>query len=186
MNVKRVLLPALVLFAIAQAASAASEGGTKFSVFASVYTAEDYEKADGVGFRVSFGGDIAFELTTAYYTTFDSTFDQQIGDVRVRDVGIELDVIPIDAGIRFKVGAGPIYVAFGGTYYLLDADGATVDDEVGLYGNFGVQFSHFYAEAGYREVDGELEDFPVPAGVVLDEDPDVGLSGFFVNVGWRF
>lgn len=192
MNAKTILrsslLPALLLLAFALPASAAEEGGTKFSLFASVYTAEDYEKVDGVGFRVSFGAEIAFELTAAYYTTFDSSFDQPIDGVNVSDVDLELDAIPIDAGIRFKVGAGPIYVGFGGTYFLLDADGASVDDELGYYGKFGVQFSNLFVEAGYRAVEGEIDDFPVgdPTIDVNADKPDIGLDGYFVNVGWRF
>lgn len=184
MSIKRVLIPALLLFAIAEVLPAATEGGTKFSLFASVYKAEDYDKADGIGFRVAFGAAIQFELTGAYYTKFDDG-ELELDGRPLSDIDFELDVIPIDAGVRFKLGTGPIYVAFGGTYYLLDADGGSVDDEVGFYANFGVQFTNFFVETGYREVEGKVEDLPIasPDG---DFEVDIGLSGVFLNIGWRF
>jgi hypothetical protein len=186
MSIKRALIPTLLLFALAEAGSAATESGTFFSLFASVYTAEDYSKADGVGFRVAFGGAVQLELTAAYYTTFDDSDLELEGGGDLRGVDVELDVIPVDVGVRFKVGEGPIYVALGGSYYLLDADGGNVDDETGFYGNFGVQFSHFFAEAGYREVDGTIDDLVLTDPLLVAPEVDIGLSGFFVNVGWRF
>lgn len=181
-----ILLSAIALAAFVPATASAAD----FSLFASYYDTDDYDEAAGVGARVAFFDTVQLEIGASYYEEFgrDIDFDFDDPDIVFDDTLLELDVIPVDIGARFNFGS--TYVAAGGTYFILDGpDGGTVDDEFGLYARFGLQFSNFFVEAGYRDVDGTIENLDLDDLDDIEFNDDFAqfdLTGFFVNLGWRF
>lgn len=167
----------------------ASASATDFSIFASYFDTDDYDEAVGFGVRAAFFDNIQLEIGASYYEEFGRDIDLDIGNGNIvfDETLLDLDVIPVEIGARFNFGT--TYLGAGGTYYILDSDAGSVDDEFGLYARFGVQFSNFFAEVGYRDVEGSVENLDLDD--IDDVDfvegiADFDLTGFFVNVGWRF
>ena len=179
----------LVLFASLVALLAglpASAGAADFSIFGSYFDTDDFDEAAGFGLRLAFfEGTTQLEITASYYDQFGSNFDLSLLDLELDVVKLELDVIPIDVGARFNVGESPLYFGVGGTYFSLDGDGGDVDDEYGFYGKVGGQWEHFFAEVGFRDVEGTVKDIGFGELITTDRT-DFDLSGWFVNAGWRF
>ena len=144
-----------------------------FSLVATYYDT-DPDETYGAGIRLGFGGRTQFEVGASYVDQItDDRFD------------FSTDFIPIDAGVRFPPGDGPLFFGVGGTYYLIDSDRFNVDDEFGFYARAGVEFKiGFFFDVEFREVEGSVEGTDFDFGGAVR--PDLDLSGWAVNVGWAF
>ncbi len=152
----------------------------EFSIFGAYMEPEDYDAGYGIGARFAFGGKVQFEATGTYFTSFDQ-------DILGIDIDSELDVIPVDLGVRFNPGKGTFYVAGGATYYFLDHGVfGNLDDEYGFYVTLGGQFQNgLFIEVTYRDVDGTVQTSGIGDTEFGDMVP-VDLSGFGANIGFRF
>jgi hypothetical protein len=172
-----ILLPLLLLLVSAPAAA------LDISVFASYWETDDVGSSLGFGGRVGFGERMQFQAAVSWYDTLE---EDLLGAIEVVSFETDVDVIPVDLGVAFFLRrGGGIYVGGGASYYLLDSDQLSLDDEVGYYLLAGIQFSNFFIEAMLREVEGtaegvDLPDFDTSSRVDLD------LSGTSFRLGWRF
>jgi hypothetical protein len=158
-------------------------------------------EAYGLGLRATFFQDtFQMELGATYYEQFHSEFViNRIGsEVEIFDGATE--VIPVEIGVRYNLGASRFYLSAGGTVYVVNSNVDDLDDEWGLYYRAGLQFPNLFVEVELRNIEGSVGfklDLPVWRSIVLlglDDDDHglpvtdsrLGLSGVVVNVGWRF
>lgn len=179
-------LLALVLLALPSTASAAD-----FSIHGAYWDTDDFGESLGVGVRVAFFEGVQMEVGASYFSDFGDDFDFDLDEFEFQDVHLEMDVIPVDVGARFNFGESPFYLGAGGTLFLLDTSNADVDDEFGFYARLGWQFNSFFLEVGYRDVEGQVDSITVDdvddVDDILDiDDAPFDLTGYTVNVGWRF
>lgn len=175
-----------ILFSVLLLAPAASHA-VDFSLLGGIW--DDPGNGDelfGVGGRLAFFHGLQLEVSASYYSDFESRVRVRQGDGGVDFRSAELEVVPIEAGLRSNFGGSPtgFYLAGGAGLYMVDLDGrGGFGDEVGFYVSAGWQYEHFFLEALYRDVNGtfdeELGRNP-PPGANLD------LSGLGVQLGWRF
>jgi len=156
-----------------------------FSLFGTYYDTDDYDEAVGVGGRVAFFDAVQLELAASYFDEFGSDFSFDLDDLGIQVVELDLEVIPIDAGLRFNFGSSPLYLAGGGTYFLLASDSGSVDDEFGYYARLGAQWDHLFLEGGYRDVDGTIESIDLDE-LGANDSVAFDLTGWFASLGWRF
>jgi hypothetical protein len=187
---KAIRLTFTLLAAFSATIAVPATNAADFSIFASYLSTDDYDEAVGAGFRVAFFDHVQLELGAAYYDTFGTSFDFDLGDLGFQNLELELDVIPVDIGFAFRPGNGAFYLAGGGTLYLLDSDIGNTDDEFGLYARVGARFGEkLFLEGGYRNVEGTLDEIRIEdigQGGIETGDADYDLSGYFVNLGWTF
>jgi hypothetical protein len=181
------LLAALALVLLAPI----SAGAMDFSVHGSYWDTDDFGESVGAGARLTFFSTLQLELGVSYFEDFGEDFDFDLDDPGLETITLEIEAIPVDIGARVNLGGRRgVYLGAGGTLYLLDTPTGSVDDEVGYYARVGLQFRSFFVEAGYREVEGTLEDLDFDDIDDLDDldigDSNFDLTGFFVNAGWRF
>ena len=76
------------------------------------------------------------------------------------------------------------YIGVGGTYYFLESDLGEVDDELGFYGQLGLDFGfenfRFFIEGMYRQAEGTINNQGV--------DADIDFTGITANAGiaWKW
>lgn len=179
---KKTLLLALVLVLV----SAAPGAAVSFSLYGSYMDTEDLGSATGIGLRLGFNvlPLLAVEVGGTYFEQLD-----ELGFLGLEGFSGEVDVLPVDAGIRFDLGRpGGFYLLAGGTLFLLDADFASVDDEVGYYAGIGwVLGRHLYVEGLYRSVEGTVEAIEIsPVELEIAPPFDFDLAGYTFNVGFRW
>jgi hypothetical protein len=172
------------LFAAVTLAPSAAQA-TDFSIFASYWETDDFDEAVGVGFRVAFFERVQLELGATYYDEFGNDFQFDFNDPGFDNVTLDVNVIPVDIGVRFNLGDGPIYIGVGGTAFFFDSNSGDLGDEFGFYGRIGAQFQSFFLEAGLRDVDGTFDRLSI-GGIATNNDVPIDLSGYTVNAGWRF
>lgn len=178
---KRALLhfASLTLLCLAASVVSAAEWG----VHVSRWDTEDLGESDGGGLRVGFEllPQIDVELGVSYFPGVDEELELDL-----LDFNFELDVIPVDLGVKLDIGRpGRFYVAAGVSYYRLDADDFEVDEEFGYYGGVGLAFSRLFFEARYRNVEGTVDELSFD-GVELADGFAVDLTGIELTVGVRF
>ena len=171
---KIVLAMVVVLFTAAVPSYAGSAG-----VYGSYWDGSDVGSTYGVGGRFGFNMFkwMELEFHATYYTDFEEDISSQ---------DFELTALPVDGGLRFNLlpdKAFNIYVGGGVTYYFMDTNLGSVDDEFSYYGSAGVEFgkkTHFFVEALWRNLDTTVDE--------STGDEDVSFSGVSANVGlnWRW
>lgn len=191
-KLKKALL-AWVFFSLVGTAAYADGG---FSLYGSYWDTDDADETFGGGltWTIPLGEVVGLDLRAAYYEELTSEpFENLLDRDRVFEEGLE--ILPLELGVRFGLGDSEVWSPFigaGATYYLLDSERAEVKDEVGFYGSFGAAFGdkvgpRFFAEAVYRQAEGTLSFDPDDLGdlddVDIDDNVDIDLSGFSVNVG---
>lgn len=140
-----------------------------FSIFGSYIGTDTFDENYGGGARFSLGNRVQFQLSGTYYDSFERSSPT-----------VSVDALPIDAGIRFNLGQGPLYTGFGATYFLLDSQSGKLPDEYGYYLTLGFQLkSGLFVETIWRDVDGSIEGSNTASGVV-----PVDLEGWTVNLGY--
>ncbi len=172
-------------------AAPAAVSATDFSIFVSYYDTDDYNEAVGFGGRVAFFDNVQLEIGASYYEEFGRDIEIDLAGrtiIGFDESLLDLEVIPIEIGVRFNFAT--LYAGAGGTYYSLDTKtGPGVDDEFGLYARLGAQFGRFFAEIGYRDIDGTINDLQPHSINVIEVEAgfaEFDLTGYYVNVGWRF
>ncbi len=181
-----VALLALAAFAPTPAARAAD-----LSLMGSWWDTSDLGEAAGVGVRVSwqFSKATMLDIGAHYFEELtEGTELDDLGDLDFDQIFEEdgLQVIPIEAGVRF--GPGGFYAGLGLSYYLLDApSGVEIDDELGYYGILGWEFGkprgfRVFVEGKYRVIEGDIG---ADITDVLDTIT-VDLGGLSLNVGVTF
>jgi hypothetical protein len=204
MNITRSLK--ILAFALLAAVVAAPAFAGGFYAFGSYWDVSDLGSAAGAGVKLSIpmGAVVNFDLRGTYYEQYESDdfFDRLIDDEDSPFRQNAVDVLPIDAGLSFNLSPrGNFTPTLGGgvSYFLLDTDRGSVDDEVGWYANGGLEFASqgsvgFFAEAIYRSATGTVESSPEDFRDVDDiegidfDDVDIDLDGFGANAGivWRW
>ena len=193
----------LLLAAAALAFLAAPAAAMDFSVYGSYWDTDVAGDAagGGIGFGFPFNDVMSLELKATYFEELtddplENAFDSN--DPVFQEAGI--NVTPLEAGLRFEIPAGDAvrpYFSAGVGYFLLDSDFGEVDDEVGYYGTFGLEFgdeegTSFFAAATYRKVEGEVRLDPDQLDDIDDIDiqdrATFDLDGVGANVGvrWHF
>lgn len=192
---KKTLLAALALALLVPGSSALASG---LGIYGSYWNSDSLDDVAGAGvkFSVPLGSTMNLDLRGTYYEPFDEEalrdeLDDPFDDSTDREIFPgEISVVPLEAGLSFNLGRGSIRPSIGAgvSYFLLDVDRGDVDDEVGWYGNFAVDFASegsvgFFAEAIYRAAEGQVrEDLDE-----LDFDRvDFDLDGFAANAGVVF
>ena len=174
-----IALAALAVVCLAPAPAAAVD----FSLFGSYMDTDDVKDAPGVGARVAFFDRIQLQLSGTWYDNFDYVvFDQEI-DQRVSE---KIDILPIDVGgaYYFKPEEQGFYAGAGLTWFLLDANRFSLDDEVGYYIQLGYQFRGFFVEAMYRDAEGTVK--TPQDDIEWVDNTKVKITGYSIQAGWRF
>ena len=204
MNLKRAL-PILTLALVALAFTTPAFAGG-FYAFGSYWDVSQLDAAAGGGVKLSFplGSVVNLDLRGTYYQPIDDAhfFDKLIDDEQSPFLENSIDVTPIDAGLSFNLAPhGSVTPTIGGgvSYFLLDTDRGSIDDEVGWYANAGLEFASrgsfgFFAEAIYRSATGTVKASPHDLGDVPDIEgvdytkTNVDLDGLGANAGivWRW
>lgn len=194
---KKALLAALALALLVPASTSMASG---LAIYGSYWSSDALDDTAGAGLKFSLplGERFNLDLRGTYYEPFDQdALQDEIDDLfddgpnPDRDIfNSELKIIPVEAGFSFNLGDGAIQptLGAGATYFLIDSDRGSVDDEVGWYGSVGLNFARegsagFFLEGVYRSAEGEVSE---------DED-DVDfdrvtfdLDGFAANAGVVF
>jgi hypothetical protein len=178
MNLKKLLLavPVVLLFA------APAWAGT-FGVYGAYYDAGGDVEDSTYGAGVRLGFEFVPILELDIHATYFDKFEQDLGPAGTA----EFTVMPLDAGIKFNIlpkkKFNP-YIGAGATYWFLDTNFGSVDDEVGYYALAGVDFGgekgKFFVEAMYRTLDSTFSD--------SGGDFDASADGYTLNAGflWRW
>jgi hypothetical protein len=195
----RKTIPTLLLV-LALGATPAFAGG--LNIYGSYWDTDAAEEAAGGGLRlgIPLGQVVQLDLGASYYEELTDRPFRELGDVETPFVENGLQVIPVEAGLRFNFAEGSRfnpYLGGGATYYFIDSDFGDVSDEAGWYARIGAELgepggSGFFAEAGYRGVEVTVEndpdDFDDFDDIEFQEETEIDLSGAVVNVGyvWRW
>ncbi len=192
----RVLLCGIVVGALAAASARPASAG--LGLFGSYWDTDELGETAGVGLKFKGKGFLAFELRGTYFPDLSEDFNELIGEDDPALGDLELEAIPIDAGLTINFGSQQSFNPYAGagvSYFLLDSNVGDVDDEVGYYLLAGFELGGksggvgFFAEALLREVEGtfssDLEDLD---DLLIDDEIDIELGGLGVNAGilWRF
>lgn len=194
---KKTLLAALALALLIPASTSLASG---LAIYGSYWSSDALDDTAGAGlkFSIPLGETLNLDLRGTYYEPFDDdALQDEIDDLFEdgpnpdRDIfNSELKIIPVEAGLSFNLGDGAIQptLGAGASYFLIDSDRGSVDDEVGWYASAGLNFARegsagFFLEGVYRSAEGEVSE---------DED-DVDfdrvtfdLDGFAANAGIVF
>ncbi len=163
MRTTRIALGLVILILVPGLAAA------DFSIFGSYIGSESFDSNYGGGVRFSLGNRIQFQATGTYYDTFERSSPT-----------VMVEALPIDVGVRFNLGQGPLYSGFGVSYYLLDSKIGSLDDEYGYYLTFGFQLKNgLFVETLWRDVDGTIDGTDATRGFT-----PVDLEGWTVNLGY--
>lgn len=188
------------LLALGLGVTPALAGG--LSIYGTYWDTDAAEEAAGGGVRlgIPLGTVVQLDLGATYYEELtDRPFDE-LGDIDTPFQENGLQVIPVEAGLRFNFAENSRfnpYIGGGASYLFLDSDFGDVDDEAGWYARLGAEFGEingngFFVEAGYRGVEATVEndpnDFDDFDDIEFEEETEIDLSGALVNAGyvWRW
>ena len=164
----------VVLLGLMLVTAAPAFAGT-FGFYGSYWDGSDSGSTYGAGARIGFDflKWMELEFHGTYYTDFE-------GDIQSQN--FELTALPVDGGLKFKFLPNSkvnLYFGAGLTYYFMDTNLGTLDDEFTYYGEAGLQFggksTKFFVEALWRSLDTTVDD---PSG-----DTDIDFSGVSANAG---
>ena len=170
-------IPVVLLVLIFAAAAPAFAGS--FGVYGSYWDGNDPGSTYGGGVRIGF--DFLKWMELEFHGTYYSDFSQ---DISSQD--FSLTALPVDGGLRFNLlpkSKVNVYVGGGVTYYFMDTNLGSLDNEFTYYGEGGLEFggkTKFFAEALWRSLDTTVNQ--------STGDTDVDFSGISVNAGinWKW
>ncbi len=166
----------------------AAAGG--IGLFGSYWENHDDDEAAGAGVRMTLGGALAFDIA---FTYFDEVNPPAIGaELPPATTVADLQVLPIDVGARYTFTTGTLfrpYVGAGLSYFMLDLEGARIDDEVGYYLLGGVLVGreeglNLMVDLLWREAEGTIK--VDTADHLVTDSTDVDFGGFGANLGIMF
>lgn len=191
-------------FAIALAVWSASPlCAGDFSLTGSYWNTDVAGDAAGAGIALGLpvNETFAFELRGFYFEElndrpFEAIFDSD--ETVFQDRGIQ--VIPLEAGVRFSFAPGSTFRPFvggGASYFLLDSDFGEIADELGWYATAGATIgdgegADFYFEGTWRKARAEVrvdpEDLDDIDDINAEDRVSFDLDGFGLNLGvrWNF
>ena len=145
-----------------------------FGIYGSYWDGSDTGSTYGAGARMGFQflKWLELEFHGTYYTDFEND---------IQSSNFELTALPVDGGLKFNLlpkSKVNVYVGGGVTYYFMDTNLGSVDDEFTYYGEAGLEFggkTKFFVEALWRSLDTTVDD---PTSSV-----DVDFSGVSANAG---
>ena len=165
---KKTFLAALALALLLPASSVLASGLSLYGAYWDTDALDDTAGA-GAKFSIPLGDTLNLDLRGTYFEPFDEEAlrdeIEDIGDDEVdREIfNSEIEIIPLEAGLSFNLGSAAIRPSIGAgvSYFMLDTDRGSIDDEVGWYANFALEFARensvgFFLEALYRAAEGEL------------------------------
>lgn len=160
-----------------------------FDLYGSYWDTADVGSSAGVGGRLGFNivPTLGIQVGVTYFDKLDQV-DFLADFVPVPFDG-KLDVLPVDLGIRWDWGRpNGFYFLGGGTYYRLDSDFGSLDDEVGYYGGIGWLLGrHLFVEGSYRWAEGTVKSINIgDFEYELTRDVNVDLGGWQFNVGFHW
>ena len=175
MNLKRWLLgmATLALFSVPAAAGS-------FGLYGSYWDSDQVDSSWGGGVRIGFNfvKFLELEFHGTDYPSFSST---------TTPAALDIKAIPADGGLRFNIlptkAVNP-YFGAGVSYYFLDSDEGSIDNQTGWYGEAGLDFggknARFFLEAMWRKMDTTIS--------LNSFDTDANFDGVVGNVGvnWRW
>lgn len=164
-----------VLLGVGLLSSSALAGS--YGVFGSYWDPKDGDGVWGAGANMRGG-------TGLFYIGLRGTYYQDIPE-SVGGEGVELRAIPVDVSIGIQLSPISVLDVYGGagmTYYFLDSDRGSVDNEFGWLLEAGAEIKlsprfGIFAEGVWRDVNGAVEG---------NHSGDIDLNGFTVNVGLVF
>jgi hypothetical protein len=192
---KKILLATLAVGLLLPAFGAQASG---LAIFGSYWDTEALDDTAGAGvkFSIPLGQTFNLDLRGTYYEPFDrdalsDEVDDLFDDEVDREIfNSEISIIPIEAGFSFNLGQGAVRPTIGAgvSYFMLDHDRFSIDDEVGWYGSVGLDFARqggvgFFLEGLYRSAEGEVNDDR--DDIDFDRVP-IDLDGFAANAGVVF
>jgi hypothetical protein len=197
MTIRKLLAPALALLAWTASPLAAAD----LSLTGSYWNTDVAGDAGGAGVMLGLpvNETFAFELRGFYFEElnddpFNAIFDSD--ETVFQDRGIQ--VIPLEAGVRFAFAPGSTFRPFvgaGASYFLLDSDFGEIADELGWYGTVGAtvgdgEGADFYFAGTWRKARAEVrvdpEDLDDIDDINAEDRVSFDLDGFGVNVGVRW
>ncbi len=164
---RKILLAALALLCLP--ATGAMAAG--LHLYGTYWNSDSLDSAAGAGVQLAIplGERVNFDLGGTYYQPFDGDalrdqIDDALGgpnsnaDVFPGDIS----VIPLDVGFSVNLNRGGSVnptLGGGGTYFLMDSDHGSIDDEVGWYADVGLEFAPenkvgWFLQAMYRAASG--------------------------------
>jgi hypothetical protein len=168
---------ALALLLVAVVPSYAGSVG----VYGSYWDGSDVGSTSGAGVRVGF--DMFKWMELEFKGTYYSDFSQDI-----ENEDFKLTALPVDGGIRFNFlpkSKFNIYAGAGVTYYFMDTNLGSVNDEFTYYGEAGMEIggekTKFFVEALWRDLNTTVDETSTSSS-------DVSFSGISANVGvnWKW
>jgi len=177
---KLVAVLSILGFGIFGASGAVADG---VNVFGSYWDPSDGDETLGAGISLRGG-------TEPLYLQLRGTFYDDITE----DTALfenDLQVIPADVGIGVQIEANDRVELYGGggvSYYFLDSENGSIDDEVGWYLEAGTELGvsediGVFVEGVWRTVEGTVDD---DADDVDFDDVTIDLDGVSVNLGVVF
>lgn len=183
------MLTGVILLAILLPGASFAQAESSIGVFASFWDTDQGDEAWGGGAKVRAG---IFEARATYYADVSADTNPKIS-------GLDVSSIPIEVGLAYNFAPEFVfnpYVGAGVSYYFLDTDVGSIDDEFGWYAVVGGEFGmasgfSVLAELQYRWVEGSVSadagDFE-DTTITVGRNVDLDLSGIAVNLGvaWRY
>ena len=176
-------------------ATPASAVDANWRIYLTAIDSDDLSEAFGGGIRVSFPfkDNYEFDISAAYYEDFKNRFENNTAD----RISIELSTIPVDFGVTWtKNGDSGFQFGGGLSYAYLDISDLNIEgfntpiqgsanDEFGGYVKLGYQGKKgFFGEVWYRYLEASVKQ--VAIGGVPAPNTDIALSGYTINLGYRF
>jgi hypothetical protein len=161
------------------AGSAWAGGG--LHLFGTYGELNEFEKSGGAGGRISVGGEkLVVDLTMTWFPERSGGVVDS-GGATIFD---ELQIVPIEVGLRYVFAPGKElrpYLGAGVSWFVVDLNTGSVDDEAGYYGLAGLVWGDgvgldLFGEVIYREA-------TVTADYGFAGDFDIDVGGLAAAVG---
>ena len=188
---KKIILP---MVALSLFAAGATHAGSSFAVGGSYWDTEDADESAGGGIQFAFQMTplLDFETRASYFRELsDEPLDQLFDGDSPFDTGLR--AIPVEIGLRLNFARDAAsfrpYASAGGSYYILDSEFGSLDDEYGWYAGFGTSIGGgnvaFFAEVLYRKAEGTADISEIGDDAFQDQLP-IDLTGLGGNAGIRW
>lgn len=181
------MISAFILSTILCVSNVSAEG---LGVYASNWDPKEGGDVWGVGLHFRGGEDLL-------YYEIRATYFEDISE----DTGLvtnDFEVIPVDVGLGLQYAVTEALNIYGGgglSYYFLDSQIGSFDDEVGYYYQIGADVKlnegfGLFAEAVFRQVEGTVEngltDLDNLDNLEYEDSIQIDLDGLAVIVGMMF
>ncbi len=203
----RKTLSSVVTVVALLAASTSPAAAVDFGIFGSYWDSDDLGGAFGLGGRiwVDINDDLDFEVSAQWLEEFEDNstlLEPTPLPAFVFSAMTEVEAIPVDLGLTYSFGdeGQGFFIGGGGTWASLDGEIVItdpslpggiielggVDDEFGWYAKLGYEAHDLFVDLLYRDLSATVEGLAAVPLAGIPSKIDIDLSGFQVNLGWRF